>query len=82
MTKCKISFYAKIEDGRQKWWEKFLCEKLPTDCRYPCRCPRGKNFVKIALSHTIPKINAFLHFTQKFKIAAKNGGKTILGKSH
>ena len=28
-------------------------------------------------SRTIPEINAFLHFTQKFKRATKNGGKAI-----
>ena len=39
-----------------------------------------KNFVKITLSRTISEINAFLCFTQKFKMAAKNGGKTIFGK--
>ena len=42
--------------------------------------PGIKNFTKIALSHTVSKINAFLCFTKKFKIAAANGGKTILGK--
>ena len=40
-----------------------------------------KKFTEIALSHTVSKINAFLHFTQKFKMAAKNGGKTIFEKS-
>ena len=39
-----------------------------------------KNFVEITLSLTISEINAFLHFKQKFKMAAKNGGKTIFGK--
>ena len=39
-----------------------------------------KNFVEIALSQTISKINAFLHFTSKFKMAAKNDGKVIFGK--
>ena len=31
--------------------------------------------VKIAVSHTVSEINAFLSLTQKFKMAAKNGGK-------
>ena len=31
-------------------------------------------------SCTIPEINAFLHFTKKFKMAAKNGGKAIFVK--
>ena len=37
--------------------------------------PGVKNFVKIARSHTISEINAILLFTQKFKMATKNGGK-------
>ena len=41
----------------------------------------SKNFVKIALSGTISKINAFLCFTQKFKMATKSGGKIIFEKS-
>ena len=39
-----------------------------------------KNFVKIALSLSISEINTFFHFMQKFKMAAKSGGKTIFGK--
>ena len=30
----------------------------------------------------IPKINVFLHFAQKFKMAAKNGSKAIFVKYH
>ena len=33
-------------------------------------------FVEIALSRTVSKINALLRFTQKFKMAAKNGGES------
>ena len=40
-----------------------------------------KNFIKITLSCTVSKINEFLLFTQKFKMAAKNGRKAIFGKS-
>ena len=40
-----------------------------------------KNFVKITLPRTVSGINVFLPFTQKFKMAAKNGGKTIFGKT-
>ena len=29
----------------------------------------------------VPKINVFLRFTQKFKMAAKSGGKAIFAKS-
>ena len=41
---------------------------------------RVKNFLEIALSRSISKINRFLRFTQKFKMAAKSGGKKILQK--
>ena len=34
-----------------------------------------KLFVKIALSYTASEINVFLHLTQNFKMAAKNGRK-------
>ena len=33
--------------------------------------PSDKNFNKIALSRIVSEINAFLHFTQKFKMATK-----------
>ena len=39
-----------------------------------------KNFVEIALYRTVSEINAFLHFTQKFKTSAKNSGKAIVGE--
>ena len=39
-----------------------------------------KNFVEIPLSRSVYKINMFLHFTQKFKMATRNGGKRFLGK--
>ena len=54
-------------------------KKLPVDSAYTLWV---KNFVEIALSRTISDINALLHFTQKFKIAAKSGGKVIFVKSH
>ena len=40
-----------------------------------------KNFVKIALSRSVSEINSFLRLMQKFKMAAKNGRKTIFAKS-
>ena len=51
---------------------KKLLRKSPVD-------PEDTLGVKIALSHTVSEINEFLSFTQKFKMAAKNGGKTFLG---
>ena len=46
-----------------------------------CRCPGGQKFVEIVLSPTVSEINVFLRFTQKFKMATKNGGKMIFEKS-
>ena len=40
-----------------------------------------KNFVEITLSRSVSEINTVLHFMQKFKMAAKSGGKTIFDKS-
>ena len=54
-------FYAEIQDGHQKWRESDFCEKSPGH--------------SIALSRTVSKINAFLCFTQKFKMTANCGGK-------
>ena len=39
-----------------------------------------QNFVEITLSHIVSEINALLHFTQKFKMAAKSGGKAFCKK--
>ena len=44
--------------------------------------PSGvKNFAEITLSHTVSEINVFLHSTQKFKMANKDGGKMTYGKN-
>ena len=72
-----LAFYAEIQDGCQNGREKQV--DSPVDSADPMWF---KNFVEIALSGTVSEINAFLCFTQKFKMAAKNGGKTIFEKSH
>ena len=50
--------------------------------QYTFLIPWGyKNFDEITLSHIVSKINVFLRvFTQKFKMAAKSGGKTIFSR--
>ena len=77
--KCAFALYAEIQDGCQKWRESDFCEKSPVDSSYTLLV---KNFVEIALSCTFSEINALLHFMQKFKMAAKCGGKVIFVKSH
>ena len=74
-----FAFYAEIQDGCQKWWENDFQEKSPVDSAYMLQV---QNFVKIALSRSVSEIKTFLHFTQKLKIAAKSGGKTIFWKCH
>ena len=73
-----FAFNTEIQDGRQKWQENNFCEKSPEDSVDTLRV---KNFVEIALPCSVSEINAFLHLTQKFKMAAKSGGKTIFVKS-
>ena len=53
-------------------------EKSPVDSADTLRV---KNFVEIDLSRSVSEINTYLHFTQKFKMATKSGGKTIFEKS-
>ena len=69
---------AEIQDGHQKWGENDFWKKSPVDSADNLWV---KNFVEIALSRSISKINVFLHFTQKFKMAAESGGTTIFRKS-
>ena len=70
-------FNTEIQDGRQKWRENDVCKKSSVDSSDTLRV---KNFVEITLSRSIIEINVFLRLTQKFKMAAKSGGKMILRK--
>ena len=74
-----FAFHPEIQDGRQKWSEDDFGEKSPVDSAYTLWV---QNFVEVALSGPVSEINAFLCLTQKFKIAAKSGWKTIFAKSH
>ena len=54
--------------------KRFLVKK----CQYTLQIPCGsKNVVEIALSRTVFEINMFWRFTQKSKMATKNGRKMI-----
>ena len=46
-----------------------------------CNTLQAKNFVEIALTGSVSEIKAFLRFKQKFKMAAKSGGKVSLAKT-
>ena len=54
-----FAFYAEIQDGCQKWRENNFWEKSPVDSADTLRV---KNFVEIALSHSVSEINVFLRF--------------------
>ena len=73
-----FAFYAEIPDGRQKRRDNDFRENSPVDSAYTLWV---KNFVEIALSHSVSEINVLLRFTQTFKMTAKSGGKIIFGKS-
>ena len=72
-----ISHHAEIQDGSETRQENDFWQTLPDYCVCILQV---KKFVKITLSRTVSKINAFLCFMLKFKTDAKNGGKTIFGK--
>ena len=76
--KRAFEFYTEIEDGRQKWWENNFCKKMPVDSADTVWV---KNFVEISLSRSVSEINKFLCLTQKFKMAAKSGGKIFFAIS-
>ena len=59
--------------------ENNFCENLPVHSAHMLRV---KNFVEITLACSISKINAFLCFMQKFKMAPKSGGNTIFAEAY
>ena len=63
-------FFAKIQDGRQKWRK---IEFFKFHIEYSATTLRVKNSVEIALSLTVSEILTFFVFPQKFKMAAKSG---------
>ena len=72
-----FAFYPEIQDGHQKWREN---DFWPTVADDSANTLWVKNFIGIALPRTVSKIHTLLHFTQNFKMASENGGKTICGK--
>ena len=59
------------------WQENYFWQNIADDSVYTLPL---KKFAEMSVSHTVSKINAFLHFMQKFNMAVKNGRKTIFGK--
>ena len=56
-----FTFYAEIQDGRQKWRENDFGENLAVDSADTLWV---QNFIEIAVAHTVSEINTFLRFTQ------------------
>ena len=75
--KCVLCFMQKFKMATKKWRESGFCKMSPVHStnNLPVQI-----FFEIALSRTVSKINALLCFTQKFKMAAKSGGKAIFAK--
>ena len=59
----------------KKWQERDFCKMSPV---HSADTLRGQNFIEIALSGTVSSIKVLLRFMQKFKMAAKSGGKATL----
>ena len=74
-----FAFYTEIKMASKNGRSTIFLEKSPVDSPNTLQV---KHFVEIAVSCTVSEINAFLHFTKKFKMVAKNGWKTIFEKSH
>ena len=70
-------FMQKFNMATKKWQENNFWQNIADDSVYTLR---SKNFIEMAVSCTVSEINAFLHFTQKFNMAVKNGRKTIFRK--
>ena len=73
-------FYPKIQDSRQKWQENDFWGKSPDDFEDTLGI---KNFIQIALSHTVSQINVFFCFLRRnSEWPNKNGAKTIFWECH
>ena len=67
----------KFNVATKKWRENNFWQNTANDSVYTLWV---KNIVEMAVSRTVSKINAFLHFTQKLNMTVKNVGKTIFCK--
>ena len=61
----------------KRWREIDFCKMSPV---HSADTLQVQNFVEITLSRTVSEINTLLHYLQKFKMAAKSGGKAIFCK--
>ena len=75
LSHAVFGFYEEIQGGSQKRRETIFLEKSPV---YSGETLWIKNSIGITLSCTVIKMNASLHFMQKFKMEAKNHLKIFL----
>ena len=68
-----FSFYAEIQDDHQKWQENNFWEK---NCQLTMQIVWGSKILSKSL-YLASFLNAFLCFTQKFKMVGKKIGKVI-----
>ena len=66
----------RISKWPPKWWKMIFSKKGQMTVLIPWS--GGKYFVKVTLSLTVSETNAFLHFTQKFKMAPKTEIRRIV----
>ena len=76
--KWVLRFMHKFKMATKKWRESDFWKTSPV---HSADTLWVQNVVKITLSRTVSEINELLRCTQKFKMAAKSGGKAIFAKS-
>ena len=81
LTPFPRSMHFSVLRRNSRWLPKMGGDiNVDQKCQMTAYIAGAKNFAKIALICTVSKINTFLHFTQKFKMAAKNGRKFLAKK--
>ena len=73
-------FYAEFQDGHQKWCGNNFWKKCGNNFKYQMTVIPWASKT-LSKSYIVSEINVLLRFTQKFKLASKNCGKTIFGKN-
>ena len=73
-----FTYFREIQDGRENGGENKFWQKWQMTLHIPYGT---KILLKITLFRRVSKTNAFLVLRRKFKMATKNGGKTISTKN-
>ena len=70
-------FFTEIQDGHQKWQENDFWGNLPVESADTLWV---KNFIEIALPHTVSEINVFCIYRRNLRWLPKIAGKSFLRK--